>query len=173
MPAYQNARLLGPDLLNVTQRREREWLARWLAAPDKMLAEKDPIAMELYGRHQKVAMPNFSLNDRDVSALLDFLETESRRVEKMELVRGAVATSKSNATGSKKASCCQKSKKLVLAANEKSNDPSLTDRIQSSEEPNRARGEFSVAGLVVPGGLGCVFLMLAFVTRRGIAMVEK
>ena len=167
VPAFQNARLLGPDLLNVTKRREREWLARWLAEPDKMLAEKDPIAMELFAKHQKVAMPNFSLNKKDVSALIDYLETESRRVEKFELVRVAVANSKANATGSKKASCCQKHKLPVLAAKEKSNDPSLTASTQTSEEPNTAHEKVSTAGLVVPGGLGCAFLLLAFVTRRG------
>jgi cytochrome c2 len=50
----------GPDLLDVTQRREREWLARWLANPAKMLAEKDPVAWkrrvaECGGRHPSSA----------------------------------------------------------------------------------------------------------------------
>src|SRR4051794_4494354 len=35
---------LGPDLLGVTQRRERGWLARYLAEPEKLLADGDPVA---------------------------------------------------------------------------------------------------------------------------------
>ena len=35
---------LGPGLLNVTDRRDRAWLVRWIKAPDRLLAEKDPIA---------------------------------------------------------------------------------------------------------------------------------
>ncbi len=167
VPDFQNARLLGPDLLNVTQRRERTWLARWLREPDKMLAEKDPIAMELFARHQKVAMPNFSLNEKDVSALIDYLETESRRVEKFELVRGAVAKSKANATGSKKASCCQKSKSAVLTSKEKSDDRNLVDLAQTPDKPNPVPAKASMAGLLVPGGLGCAFLLLAFVFGSG------
>ncbi len=37
--------LIGPDLLEVAKRRERAWLERWLAVPDQMLAEGDPIAL--------------------------------------------------------------------------------------------------------------------------------
>lgn len=167
VPDFQNARLLGPDLLNVTKRRERTWLARWLREPDKMLAEKDPIAVELFAKHQKVAMPNFSLNEKDVNNLIDYLETESRRVEKYELVRGAVADSRAKATGSKKASCCQKSKSPVLASKEKSDDRNLVDLAQTPDKPNPVPAKASMAGLVVPGGLGCVFLLLAFVCGGG------
>jgi len=35
---------LGPDLKGVTQRRDRNWLTRYVAQPEKMLAEGDPIA---------------------------------------------------------------------------------------------------------------------------------
>src|SRR6267143_1154396 len=38
---------LGPDLLNVTTLRERAWLSRYLAEPDRMLAEGDPLATAL------------------------------------------------------------------------------------------------------------------------------
>lgn len=80
VPAHQSGRLIGPDLLGVTERRERQWLARWLAEPDLMLAEGDPIALELFERHNRVPMPNMALYGEDVEALLEYLETESRRV---------------------------------------------------------------------------------------------
>ncbi len=75
---------LGPDLLGVTRKRDREWLARWLADPEKMLAEKDPIVMDLYARYNKVLMPNLRLNELDVRSLIDYMDAESRRLERAE-----------------------------------------------------------------------------------------
>lgn len=70
---------VGPDLQGVTQRRERAWLVRWLKHPDKMIAEKDPIALALLEQY-KVAMPNLRLNDVEVAALLNYLDDENIRL---------------------------------------------------------------------------------------------
>ena len=78
----KDQRRLGPDLLGVTQKRERAWLARWLADPAKMLAEKDPIVMQLYAEYRNVIMPNFHLSKVEVNALIDYIEDESLRVTK-------------------------------------------------------------------------------------------
>lgn len=72
---------LGPDLLGVTARRESDWLLRWLQAPDRMLAEKDPIAMELYEAYGNLAMPNMRLNRQEAGDLLDYLAAETKRVQ--------------------------------------------------------------------------------------------
>jgi protein SCO1/2 len=71
--------LLGPDLQDVLLRRDRAWLARWLANPEKLVAEKDPLALELAARHRVVAMPNLALTASEVTALIDHLEASSRR----------------------------------------------------------------------------------------------
>ena len=75
----ENVQLTGPDLLGVTQKRERAWLARLLTEPDKMLADQDPEFMELYARYNNIMMPNFRLSKVDVDALLDYLDSESLR----------------------------------------------------------------------------------------------
>jgi protein SCO1/2 len=72
---------VGPDLYGVTQRRDRAWLRRWLAEPDVMLAEEDPIAMELFAQYNELPMPNLRLNEIDVAALIRYMVQESRRVE--------------------------------------------------------------------------------------------
>ena len=72
---------MGPDLLHVVQRRDRAWLARWLANPDQMLAEKDALVMELYAAWGDVLMPNLRLNEIEVNALIEYMDAESRRVE--------------------------------------------------------------------------------------------
>ena len=68
---------VGPDLLGVTQVRDRAWLTRFIQKPDAMLAEKDPIATELYARYKQLPMPNQGLNDTEVAALIGYLETRT------------------------------------------------------------------------------------------------
>lgn len=64
---------VGPDLLGVTERRDAEWLARWIAEPDQMLAEGDPIATQLLADHNNVPMPNLQLSPEDVDAVIAYL----------------------------------------------------------------------------------------------------
>ncbi|MDP7521643.1 MAG: c-type cytochrome, partial [Arenicellales bacterium] len=40
-------KLVGPDLAGVTSRREAGWLVRQIKEPDSLIAENDPIAMQL------------------------------------------------------------------------------------------------------------------------------
>jgi protein SCO1/2 len=68
------AKTIGPDLTYVTTTRDRNWLVRWIREPDVMLQEKDPLAMSLYAKYNKVVMPNLKLKDGEIEALLSFLE---------------------------------------------------------------------------------------------------
>lgn len=64
---------LGPGLAGVTGKRDRAWLKRWLKAPDRMLADKDPVAMRLFVEYNRVPMPNLRLDDSDVEALITYM----------------------------------------------------------------------------------------------------
>jgi protein SCO1/2 len=72
---------IGPDLLNVTRTRERTWLTRWLAEPDQMLAEGDPLALALLAQWNNVAMPNLRLNQLEIEALIAYIEEETQQVD--------------------------------------------------------------------------------------------
>lgn len=74
---------IGPDLFGVTRNRDRAWLLRWLAEPDKMLAEEDPLAVSLLAVYNNVPMPNLRLNQVEIEALLEYLEQETVRVESL------------------------------------------------------------------------------------------
>ncbi len=67
--------LVGPDLAGVTTRRDKAWLARWIKEPDKVLAEGDPTATQLFEQFNKVPMPNLALTDAEVAALVAYLES--------------------------------------------------------------------------------------------------
>lgn len=76
--------LVGPDLEGVTTRRDPAWLARWIAEPDAMLAEGDPIAVEMLAEFNDVPMPNLALTDAEVQALVAYLETQQGAVQVVE-----------------------------------------------------------------------------------------
>jgi protein SCO1/2 len=64
---------IGPDLLGITNIRNRDWLARMIQRPDQLLAEKDPVATALFEKYKKVQMPNLRLDDDQLNALIGFL----------------------------------------------------------------------------------------------------
>jgi protein SCO1/2 len=64
---------IGPDLEGVTAAREPQWLRRFIATPEKMLDEHDPIATTLLARFKQVRMPNLYLSDVDAALLVDYL----------------------------------------------------------------------------------------------------
>jgi protein SCO1 len=68
---------LGPDLLGVTHRRDRAWLTRFIATPDRLLAENDPLATALYAEYRNLSMPNLRLGPSDVDSLLEYLEAQT------------------------------------------------------------------------------------------------
>ena len=65
---------MGPDLQGVTERRDQEWIRRFISAPDQMIAFQDPIALDLLKKHNNVPMPNLGLTAAEVESLITFLE---------------------------------------------------------------------------------------------------
>ncbi len=73
-------KLVGPDLAGVTSRREESWLKRQIKEPDRLIAEKDSIAMQLLKEADNVPMPQLELSDAAVAAVMAFLKgTEQQK----------------------------------------------------------------------------------------------
>lgn len=68
---------IGPDLLGVTDVRQRPWLARFITEPEKVIAERDAIAVALFEKYKQVHMPNLRLADEDVASLINFLAAQT------------------------------------------------------------------------------------------------
>jgi protein SCO1/2 len=64
---------LGPDLKGVAERRNPAWLVRYVAEPERVLAEGDPIATGLFKKYNRVRMPNVELGTDDVAAVLSYI----------------------------------------------------------------------------------------------------
>lgn len=65
---------IGPGLAGVVQRRDRNWLKRWIKAPDALLEAKDPLALQLFKQYNGVYMPNIRLTDAEVEAVIQYME---------------------------------------------------------------------------------------------------
>jgi nitrite reductase (NO-forming) len=66
-------RKLGPDLAGVSKRRSKDWLARWLKEPEKML-QTDADAKALLKEFNNIPMPNQSLGDAEIRQYLKYFE---------------------------------------------------------------------------------------------------
>jgi cytochrome oxidase Cu insertion factor (SCO1/SenC/PrrC family)/cytochrome c2 len=69
--------LVGPDLKDIAKRRDQGWLAGFLAAPERMRAKKDPLALEISEKYKGVKMPNLGLGERDIADLLTYIGKQS------------------------------------------------------------------------------------------------
>jgi mono/diheme cytochrome c family protein len=71
--------LTGPDLKNVTKRKDRAWLVEMLLDPKSKIHSGDPYALELLSKARGIVMPNiFGMTRERAEAMLDFLDAQSR-----------------------------------------------------------------------------------------------
>jgi len=68
---------VGPDLLGVSSRRDRQWLAHFISEPDKMRAKNDPIATDLMQKFKGVRMPNLQISENDANDLITYLDVQT------------------------------------------------------------------------------------------------
>lgn len=86
---------VGPDLQGVSAARDGAWLRRFIQFPDRVLADGDPTARELFARYGQVNMPNLHLGPDDVSAVMEYLATGSGARER----HGAAAERRDRSRG--------------------------------------------------------------------------
>lgn len=68
----------GPDLAGVTERRDLEWVRRFVKNPTPMF-ESDSLARALLAEYNNTRMPNLRLKDDEVEALLHYIVQESHK----------------------------------------------------------------------------------------------
>ena len=71
--------LAGPDLAGVMERRDHDWLRKWLKETDTMLLS-DPQAVAMVKDWKGVRMPNMNLSDAQIDALFHYMAQETARV---------------------------------------------------------------------------------------------
>lgn len=72
-------RITGPDLKNVSQRKDRAWLLKFLQDPKAMIESGDSYAVKLQGEARGVVMPTIAgMSPERAQLLLDMIEAESK-----------------------------------------------------------------------------------------------
>lgn len=66
-------KLIGPDLKDVTQRHEREWLVRFIRNSQEVIESGDPYAVKLFEEFNKIPMPPVDYTDEQINMLIDYI----------------------------------------------------------------------------------------------------
>jgi nitrate reductase gamma subunit/mono/diheme cytochrome c family protein len=65
---------VGPDLKGVTERRQREWLMKFIRSSAAMIDGGDPIATQLFAEFKQQRMPDWTdLSEAQINSILDWL----------------------------------------------------------------------------------------------------
>lgn len=67
-------KLIGPDLKGVTERREEEWLIKFIQNSQAMVEAGDELAIRLYEEYNNIPMPPNDYTDEQVRTLLAYIE---------------------------------------------------------------------------------------------------
>ncbi|WMJ73511.1 cytochrome c [Cytophagaceae bacterium ABcell3] len=69
--------ITGPDLKNITENRDEEWLIEFIKSPQKMIKNGDKTANDLFNKYNQVMMPDQNLSDAEIKEVLDYITKES------------------------------------------------------------------------------------------------
>ena len=72
-------KLIGPDLVGVTSRREESWLKRQILEPQVLIAENDPIVMQLLQESNNIPMVPLGLSDADAIAVIAYMKSTEQQ----------------------------------------------------------------------------------------------
>jgi nitrite reductase (NO-forming) len=70
---------LGPDLYQVTKRRDDAWLTRWMRNPEQML-QTDAVAKQMLEKY-KVPMPNQNVSDQEIREYLAYFRWADANIQ--------------------------------------------------------------------------------------------
>jgi protein SCO1/2 len=65
---------VGPDLAGVGERRSLQWLTRFIADPEQVRRQKDPVALALAAKFPAVRMPAMGISETEAANLVAYIE---------------------------------------------------------------------------------------------------
>ena len=66
--------IAGPDLAGLFQRREEDWILKFIQSAETMIEDDDPIAVELYKKYDEMVMPETELSVSEIKAIISYLK---------------------------------------------------------------------------------------------------
>ncbi len=71
------ARLVGPDLTNVTQRRSKEWVHKFVKSSQTVVKSGDKDATAIFNEFNQTVMPDQNVTDAQIDEIIKYIESNS------------------------------------------------------------------------------------------------
>ncbi len=68
-------KLLGPDLLNISKKRDAIWLKNFIKSSQTLVKIGDAQAVEIYEEYNKLLMVDYNLPDNDIDAIIKYIDS--------------------------------------------------------------------------------------------------
>lgn len=69
---------MGPDLINLLDRRSQEWAVTFIQSSQKMINGGDAVAVKVFNENNRIPMPDQPLDDRQAKAVIDHINSVSK-----------------------------------------------------------------------------------------------
>ena len=69
--------LVGPDLKGSTGKHTEDWMIKWIKGSQKMVEQKDAQALELFNKYNMIPMPDQTISDAEIKAVIAYIKSES------------------------------------------------------------------------------------------------
>jgi mono/diheme cytochrome c family protein len=80
---------LGPDLLDVSKKRDLTWVKNFIKSSQSMIKSGDPEAMAVFEEFNKLVMIDYPLPDADIEAIIKYIDSFSTPDEENEVEASA------------------------------------------------------------------------------------
>jgi len=70
-------RMVGPDLIDIENRRTESWIIGFVKSSQDMVKNKDQDAVSLFNEYNKIVMPDQNLSDKEIRDVLVFIREQS------------------------------------------------------------------------------------------------
>jgi len=102
-------KLIGPDLKDVSQRRDANWLVSFIKSSQDLISSKDVDAVAIFEEYNKIPMPDANLSDAEIKQLIAYIDEQSKITipadsiitETADIVTGNIETGRELFTGEK------------------------------------------------------------------------
>ncbi|MBN1300647.1 MAG: c-type cytochrome [Melioribacteraceae bacterium] len=68
---------VGPDLANITQIRDEQWLVKFIKSSQSLINAGDSLAVSVFEENNKVIMPDQPLNETEIKSVIDYISINS------------------------------------------------------------------------------------------------
>jgi cytochrome c2 len=72
-------KLLGPDLLDMSKRHDKEWIKNFIKSSQTMIKNGDPAAVAIFEEYNKLMMIDYNWPDADLEAVIKYIDSFSKQ----------------------------------------------------------------------------------------------